>query len=54
MITISVGQTAPSLMGRRTNSGGYEISVKKNGHGGEITLRPEEVKMLIFDMVASL
>lgn len=54
MITISIGHTAPSLMGRKTTTGEYEISIKKNGHGGEITVNAEQLKLLISDMVASL
>ena len=54
MITIINGTTAPSLMGRKTKTGDYEVSIKKNGHGSEITLSRDQIKELISDMVVSL
>lgn len=54
MITIYAAHDAPSLMGRRTKTGDYEISVTKNKYGGVITLTREQAKSLIADMVDSL
>lgn len=54
MITIYAAHDAPSLMGRRTKTGEYEISITKNNHGGEITLTREQAKSLIADMVDAL
>lgn len=54
MITIYNGMTSPSLMGRLTKTGEYEISIGKNGRGAEFTLPRDQLKELIADMVNSL